>query len=152
MLPNNENNLISIDDFISRAKKLGVDFGPGNPKERLRYLTKIGLLPHVKRKSFNGQSPNGAYPEYVIELLVEIDKKIKAGKNIQALKKEKERKILIESSSTYIYPQYLPTLEGHQLKIETPQTEKEPEINRKLFKKVGHYKFSFLSGFSFPQL
>jgi len=80
--------LISIDDFIAVAKNLGVDFGKGNPKERLRYLTKIGLLPHAKRKSFNGSPPNGAYPESVLEILLEIDKKLKAGKTIQQIKRE----------------------------------------------------------------
>ncbi len=103
---NNENNsnLISIDELILRAKNRGVDFGKGNPKERLRYLTKIGLLPHAKRKSFNGQPPNGAYPEYVVELLVEIDEKLKLGKTIQELKREKERKELIETFSVYKSP------------------------------------------------
>jgi len=80
--------LISIEDFIARAKNLGVDFGKGNPKERLRYLTKIGLLPHAKRKSFNGAPPNGAYPESVLEILLEIDKKLKSGKSIQQIKRE----------------------------------------------------------------
>lgn len=96
MPQNKENNLISIDEVIFRAKSLGIDFGKGNPRERLRYLTKIGLLPHAKRKSFNGRPPNGAYPEYVIELLKEIDEKIKAGKSIQDIRREKERKGLVE--------------------------------------------------------
>jgi len=103
MLQNDENNLISIDDVIFLAKSRGVDFGKGDPRERLRYLTKIGLLPHAKRKSFNGQPPNGAYPEYVIELLEEIGRKLKAGKSIQELKKEKERKGLVEIPHA-IYP------------------------------------------------
>jgi len=97
-MQNKEENLISIDDVISRAKSRNVDFGKGDPRERLRYLTKIGLLPHAQRKSFvNGQSPNGAYPEYIIAILEEIDKKIKSGKSIQELKKEKERESLIEA-------------------------------------------------------
>jgi len=97
-MQNKEENLISINDIISRAKSRNVDFGKGDPRERLRYLTKIGLLPHAQRKSFtNGQPPNGAYPEYVIEILEEIDKKIKSGKSIQELKKEKEREGLIEA-------------------------------------------------------
>jgi hypothetical protein len=94
---NSDNNLISIDDVILRARGLGIDFGKGDPRERLRYLTKIGLLPHAQRKSFKGEPPNGAYPEYVIELLLEIDREIRAGKSIQELKKEKERKSLLEA-------------------------------------------------------
>jgi len=113
---NKENNLISIDDIIFRAKSRGVDFGKGDARERLRYLTKIGLLPHAKRKSFNGQPPNGAYPEYVIELLVEIDEKIKAGKSIQELKKEKEREAWVKTPYT-IYP---PTLEVPLTSVKVP--------------------------------
>jgi hypothetical protein len=45
-----EEKLIKIDEIIERAKELGVDFGKGDPKNRLRYLTKIGLLPHCQRK------------------------------------------------------------------------------------------------------
>lgn len=89
---NNNSNLISIDDLIARAKRIGIDFGKGNPRERLRYLTKIGLLPHAQRKSFNGKPSVGAYPEYVVELLADIDKKIKEGRTIQDLKKEKEKR------------------------------------------------------------
>jgi len=48
--------LISIDEVIERAKKLGVDFGKGDPRNRLRYYVKIGLLPHAKRKVFQKQS------------------------------------------------------------------------------------------------
>lgn len=99
MNKNIEENLISIDEIIFRAKKLGIDFGKGNPKERLRYLTKLGLLPHAKRKSFNGEPPNGAYPEYTVELLKEIDDKIKSGKTIQEIKKEKEREKLSSFST-----------------------------------------------------
>lgn len=134
MPQDNENNLISIKDVLFRAKRRGVDFGKGDPRERLRYLTKIGLLPHAKRKSFNGQPPNGAYPEYVIELLKEIDEKIKAGKSIQELKKEKERKSLVEVPYTYIISP--PALEVPQPKIKTPQIGKEPIIKQKPFVKI----------------
>ncbi|RLC59945.1 MAG: hypothetical protein DRI01_10795 [Chloroflexi bacterium] len=111
---NDRNNLISIEEVISQAKKLGIDLGKGNPRERLRYLTKIGLLPHAKRKSFNGQSPNGAYPKYVIELLKEIDEEIKAGKSIQEIKREKERerikKRLEEKEEEWLLSEYISPL------------------------------------------
>jgi len=89
MSQNNE-KLISIDEIIILAKKMGVDFGNGDSRHRLRYYTKIGLLPHAQRKCFNNHSPEGAYPESVIDLLVDIDKKIKAGKSIQTIKREIE--------------------------------------------------------------
>ena len=87
---NNNEKLISIDEVIILAKKMGVDFGNGDPRHRLRYYTKIGLLPHAQRKCFNNHSPEGAYDESVIDLLLEIDKKIKSGKSIQTIKRETE--------------------------------------------------------------
>ena len=87
---NNNEKLISIDEIIILAKKMGVDFGNGDSRHRLRYYTKIGLLPHAQRKCFNNHSPQGAYPESVIDLLIDIDKKIKAGKSIQTIKREIE--------------------------------------------------------------
>jgi hypothetical protein len=83
-----EEKLIKIDEIIERAKELGVDFGKGDPKNRLRYLTKIGLLPHCQRKVFEKGLPEGAYPEWVIDRLLEIDRYIKSGKNIQEIKEQ----------------------------------------------------------------
>lgn len=52
LLPNPINdNLIPFDEVVSRAKHAGVDFGKGNPFNRLRYYTKIGLLPHAKKEN-----------------------------------------------------------------------------------------------------
>lgn len=82
--------LISIDELIERAKKLGIDFGKGNPRNRLRYYAKLGLIPPAKRKSFDGSPPVGAYPESVLKTLFEIDRKIKEGKEILMIKKELE--------------------------------------------------------------
>ncbi len=90
-------NLISIDEVIRRVQNLGVNFGNGDPRNRLRYYVKIGLLPHAQRKYFNNHSPEGAYPEEAVGLLFEIAKKIKAGKSIQAIKREiKEEKEIKE--------------------------------------------------------
>jgi DNA-binding transcriptional MerR regulator len=90
---NGENEkLISIDEVIERAKRLGVDFGKGDPRNRLRYYVKIGLLPHAKRKAFKNKFPEGAYPEEIVWKLFEIDRMIKAGKGILQIKKELEEK------------------------------------------------------------
>ncbi len=148
---NNEENLISIDDIILRAKNRGVDFGKGDPRERLRYLTKIGLLPHAQRKSFtSGQPPNGAYPEYVVELLTEIDEKIKSGKSIQELKKEKERKNLIDNS----YAAYISPVQEEIKEIQVPVKETHSPVAENQFvtdrlenlisKTTSVFKFSFL--------
>ncbi|MCX6759690.1 MAG: hypothetical protein NT012_03975 [Candidatus Nealsonbacteria bacterium] len=86
-------NLISIDEVIRQVQDLGVNFGNGDPRNRLRYYVKIGLLPHARRKCFNNNSPEGAYSKDVVGLLFEINRKIKAGKSIQAIKREiKEEK------------------------------------------------------------
>jgi len=83
--------LISIDDLITKAKAFGVDFGKGDPKNRLRYYVKIGLLPHAKRKSFNGLPPTGAFPIEVLSTLISIDRKLKEGKSILEIKRELEK-------------------------------------------------------------
>ncbi|MEX0621369.1 MAG: hypothetical protein WD187_00005, partial [Candidatus Woykebacteria bacterium] len=88
-LSNALDNLIAFDEVIDRAKGRGVTFGKGNPFNRLRYYTKIGLLPHAKRKSFAGGSPVGAYPESVVETLVEIDNELRSGKSVQQILREK---------------------------------------------------------------
>ncbi len=127
-IENKNENLISIEEFIARARRLGVDFGKGDPKNRLRYYVKIGLLPHLQRKSFNGLPPNGAYLESTLGILLEIDKKLKAGKSIQEIKREEEEKVFekklpkITTPHTYMYG---PGIESFQLKTEVPQTEKE---------------------------
>lgn len=104
---NNESEkLISIDEVVKRAKEKGVDFGKGDPKNRLRYYTKIGLIPHAKRKSFNGSPPVGAYPESVVETLIEIDREIKEGKSVQQIKREIEKgKKKIFSEKVDLIPQ-----------------------------------------------
>lgn len=62
-------NLISIDEIIKRAKKRGVDFGKGDPYNRLRYYTKIGWLPHMERKDGKGH-----YPDWVLDRLLIIER------------------------------------------------------------------------------
>lgn len=62
-------NLISTDELIKEAKKAGVDFGKGDPYNRLRYYTKIGWLPHMERKEGKGH-----YPAWTLERLLAIEK------------------------------------------------------------------------------
>lgn len=65
--------LISIDSLIEFAVKRGVNFGKGDPYNRLRYYTKIGLLPHMVRKTVNGEVV-GHYPRHTLDILLEIEK------------------------------------------------------------------------------
>lgn len=87
-MENEKEKLISIEDLIMKAKAFGVDFGKGDPKNRLRYYVKLGLLPHAKRKSFNGLPPEGCYPIKVLSMLIDIDRKIKEGKSVLEMKRE----------------------------------------------------------------
>ena len=127
-------NLISIEEFIAKAKRFGVDFGSGNPKNRLRYYVKIGLLPHAQRKSFNGLPPNGAYSESTLGLLLEIDKKLKAGKSIQAIKreikeeKEKEEKKKESLEERLFETRFIPSLPIHIYKPSPPSPEIKEEF------------------------
>lgn len=71
-------DLIAIDKLIETAAKKGVDFGKGDPYNRLRYYTKIGLLPHMQRKVIDSQVV-GHYPAYALDMLLEIEKLKKLG-------------------------------------------------------------------------
>lgn len=64
-------NLISVENLIEEAKKQNINFGYGNPYNRLRYYTKIGWLPHMVRKKEDvaGTSICGHYPSWVLERL-----------------------------------------------------------------------------------
>lgn len=80
-----QNNLISIDEIITRARKLGATLGHGSPKVHLAYLTKLHLLPPaIRRKTRlpDGQVSSkitGCYPEYVILLVKRIEEMKTAG-------------------------------------------------------------------------
>ena len=133
--------LISVDEVIKRARSAGVDFGKGDPRNRLRYYAKLGLLPPAKRKCFNGEKlPKGAYPKEVVDILIKIDRKLKEGKNIQVvareLQEEKQKtptpKVLISPSSLPPEPS-LPIYikEKEELKEEKPPIYEKPEVEVK---------------------
>lgn len=71
--------LIDIDTFIKLARTRGVDFGKGNPYNRIRYYTKMGLLPHMVRKKEGEENIKGHYPESVLDRLDYIEKQKKIG-------------------------------------------------------------------------
>ena len=60
------NELLNLNKIIKLAKKAGVDFGKGQPYNRLRYYTKLNWIPHMKRK---GKNVQGHYPFWVINRL-----------------------------------------------------------------------------------
>ncbi len=64
---------ISIDKLIRQAKSKGINFGSGDPYNRLRYYTKIGWLPHMVRKSDKSGNIKGHYPTWCVDRLVLIE-------------------------------------------------------------------------------
>ena len=65
--------LIAVKDLIKKAKRRGIDFGKGDPYNRLRYYTKIGWLPHMIRRTGKTGVVEGHYPEWVLDRLEYID-------------------------------------------------------------------------------
>jgi len=117
-------NLISIDELIIRARKAGFSFGNGNPRNRLRYYAKLGLIPPAQRKSFNNGLPTGAYSESIIDYLIEIDRKLKKGKCIQAIKKESKEEKKEKKEEILIGPSSAPLSFTHIYK--SPKTDEVP--------------------------
>src|SRR3990172_3690213 len=107
MVTNKE--LLPISEIIKRALERGVDFGSGNPENRIRYYIKFGLLPHAKRKSFNDAAPTAAFKLEVVDRIVQIEKLRKRGKSVT-----EQKQLLALRSANKVYNQ--PT--RHQ-----PQTE-----------------------------
>lgn len=61
--------LIAVEELVVQAKKKGINLGKGNPYNRLRYYTKMGWLPNMKRKMSKGH-----YPAWVVDRLSLIEK------------------------------------------------------------------------------
>ena len=66
-------DFISIDKIIKTAKSRGLDFGTGDPYNRLRYYTKIGWLPHMVRKIDKKGNIKGHYPIWSVDRLLLIE-------------------------------------------------------------------------------
>src|SRR3989338_10574954 len=68
--------LIIIEEFIDRARNAGYKFGKGDPKNRLRDLTKTGVLPHAIRLQIKETDAHtsGYYPEAALQLLLSAQK------------------------------------------------------------------------------
>ncbi len=63
---------ISIDALLKEAEEKGIDFGKGDPYNRLRYYTKIGWIPHMLRKKGQKGSTKGHYPKSTVDRLLLI--------------------------------------------------------------------------------
>src|SRR3989344_157344 len=93
-----EENLISIDQLIKSAKKEGVGFGKSDPYNRLRYYTKISLLPHMERRLGKGGKLEAFYPKDALPKLIKIEGlKEKGLSNEDILKELKKEEISFKS-------------------------------------------------------
>ncbi len=89
-----ERNFLTAEELIAKAVAAGVDFGHGKPFERLRYLVKLGLLPHPLRVLDKSQKLGhkvppkfiGVYPKEAFAKLVRVHKLIRAGKSLAQVK------------------------------------------------------------------
>jgi len=84
--------LINVDKLIKKAAQQKINFGKGDPYNRLRYYTKIGWLPHMIRKKSTSGEVRGHYPESAFETLLYIERlKAKGLSNEQIERKVKAR-------------------------------------------------------------
>lgn len=70
------NSLITITEFIKRAKQKGVKFGKADPYNRLRYYIKISLMPHMERKMSKekgGKGIDALYPESALARFIKVE-------------------------------------------------------------------------------
>ncbi|HOM77767.1 MAG TPA: MerR family transcriptional regulator [bacterium] len=80
-----EDKLISAEELIKKAQELGINFGKGEPYNRLRYYTKMGWIPHMQRK---GRDVKGHYPWWVINRLRYIEELRKKGLSKEKITEE----------------------------------------------------------------
>lgn len=65
-------DFISVETLLREAEEKGIDFGKGDPYNRLRYYTKIGWIPHMVRKKGSKGSTRGHFPSSTIDRLLLI--------------------------------------------------------------------------------
>ena len=91
---------ISIDKLIKQAKSKGINFGSGDPYNRLRYYTKIGWLPHMVRKADKSGNIKGHYPMSSLKTLLFIEDLKSQGASNEEISKKLDNKSKKESIIT----------------------------------------------------
>ncbi|MDO8486686.1 MAG: hypothetical protein Q7S45_00100, partial [Candidatus Curtissbacteria bacterium] len=106
--------------IIELAKRQGVDFGPGNPEERIRYFIKLGILPHASRKTpQNNKSANpvGHLPLWTIKRLIWVTRLSQAGNSYpqiaQKLENQETKKSIEEITRKPARIEYIPPVHSH---------------------------------------
>ena len=67
-------DLIAVEELINILKENNINLGKGDPYNRLRYYTKIGLIPHMIRKKNSNNTNSGHYPKEVVKKIIDIEK------------------------------------------------------------------------------
>jgi hypothetical protein len=90
-MPDQKIDLLPTSRIISIAQEKGVNFGKGNPHERIRYFIKAGLLPHTqKRTVFSDKlKPElaGHLPLWSVDRLVHLQSLLDQGFTVTEIKK-----------------------------------------------------------------
>ena len=139
------NDLVSIENLIKEAKRKGVNFGKGDPYNRLRYYTKIGWLPHMDRKMDRNGNVIGHYPKWVLDRITLIEslkekgasnegitKKIQATNRIQnfvSLFTSKESRNQIISAATLAILLLIFANELEIVRLGKPKSQLVPTLN-----------------------
>jgi hypothetical protein len=95
--------LISIEELIEQLRNEKIDFGKGNPYNRLRYFTKIGWLPHMIRKQDKNGNVVGHYPSWVVERIKKIEDLKKHGKSNDDISFQIKKNNVTENLSAILY-------------------------------------------------
>jgi len=95
--------LISLEKLIEEAKNKGVDFGKGDPYNRLRYYTKIGWLTHMTRKKDDKGNTAGHYPISAVDRLVTIENLKEAGHSNEEISKKLQIKTRLQSFTDVLF-------------------------------------------------
>lgn len=95
--------LIPIHKIVELSKKHSIDWGKGNPQNRLRYYAKHSLIPQAKRKLPTGSSNPKAtiahYPASTVTTLINIQRLKRQGYSIRKIKYLLEKEIFDSETS-----------------------------------------------------
>jgi len=95
-------DFVSVEKLIKILKEKNINFGKGNPYNRLRYYTKIGWLPHMTRKKNEEGVITGHYPTSVIDTIEKIELLKQEGRSNEEINLTFKKRELINKESIRI--------------------------------------------------
>ena len=147
-----EDKLLPIHEIVNLAKQQGVDFGKGNPQNRLRYLAKHSLIPHARRKllpnSANPKATIAHYPTSTINRLRVLQRLRDKGFSIRKIKDALNEELLVlEEESLKLNTFFTPGREINPLLVGSALLSPIVEYSIKIA-----FPFLLIIGFIFPSL